>query len=211
MYVTTRNGQFTVMAVVTVMAGLVMWFVFSEDVIKNAPPKGDVIVAFGDSLTVGVGARPLHDYPSLISERLGKPIINAGKSGDTTAQALARLDEDVLALRPDVVIVLLGGNDLLQNVQRDITFSNLRTIITKIQDTGAVVVLVGIRGGFPLDPYAESFEKLHSDLEVAFVPNIMADVITRAELMSEDRIHPNDAGYAVFFDKLYPVIASLYE
>lgn len=189
----------------------VYWIFFSAVAITNAPPRGDVIVAFGDSLTVGVGAPLGQDYVSQVSARLEMPILNRGVSGNTSAQALARLENDVLSIRPDTVILLIGGNDFLQSVKMEETFKNIRTIVKKIQESGAVVVLVGIRGGVLSDPYYEAFESVHEEFGTAFVPNIMKGIVARSDLMSDDRIHPNDAGYARFADRIYPVLADLYK
>lgn len=82
--------------------------------VTNYPPKNGPIIALGDSLTVGVGATKGNDYVSQLSQKLDVPIINAGVSGITTRDAMARLERDVLSRNPSVVIVWLGGNDILQ-------------------------------------------------------------------------------------------------
>lgn len=81
--------------------------------ITNYPPPAGPIIAFGDSLTAGVGASSGQDYVSELERMSGRTIINAGVSGDSTADALERLDEDVLRYNPSTVIVFLGGNDLI--------------------------------------------------------------------------------------------------
>ncbi|HMO78256.1 MAG TPA: GDSL-type esterase/lipase family protein [Candidatus Paceibacterota bacterium] len=81
--------------------------------ITNYPPKNGPVVAFGDSLTAGVGATANQDYVSQLQRQAGVNIINAGVSGDTTAEALARLNRDVLVYNPSVVIIWLGGNDII--------------------------------------------------------------------------------------------------
>ena len=79
----------------------------------NLPPHGGLAwVAFGDSLTAGVGANPGKDYPALLSRELGIPIVNAGTSGHTTRDGLERLPQ-VLRMKPRVVLLCLGGNDSL--------------------------------------------------------------------------------------------------
>ncbi len=82
--------------------------------ITNYPPSNGPIIAFGDSLTFGVGASTGQDYVSQLSRKAGVNIVNSGVSGDTTRDALARLDRDVISQDPSVVIVWLGGNDILQ-------------------------------------------------------------------------------------------------
>jgi len=76
----------------------------------TAPSPRTTVVAFGDSITAGVGTSGGNDYVSLLSNRTDIPIITAGRSGDTTGAALARIDSAVLSRDADIVIVLLGGN-----------------------------------------------------------------------------------------------------
>ena len=112
-------------AVAAALAGLVAWLVLASGPAPARPTSGERIIAFGDSLVQGVGASPGHDIVSVLSRRLGVPIVNAGRSGDTTGAALTRLDSAVLSRNPRIVIVLLGGNDMLRRVPRATTFDNL--------------------------------------------------------------------------------------
>ena len=97
------------------------WWTASAVPRAAKPTSGRTIVAFGDSLVEGRGATPGRDFVSLLARRLNTRIVNAGRSGDTTAAALARLDSDVLSRDPKVVIVLLGGNDYLRRVPTEQT------------------------------------------------------------------------------------------
>lgn len=177
--------------------------------ITNYPPKGTTIVALGDSLTVGVGAsNPEHGYVGVLRERLNTSIINKGVSGDTTVDASARLEKDVLDLHPNIVIVLLGGNDYLKQIPQEETFNNLRSIILRIQRSGATVLLVGIRGGLLHDKFDKDFEALAEDTGSLFVPNALDEVFSDPKLMS-DEVHPNDAGYLKIADKIAPNLDGL--
>lgn len=172
--------------------------------ITNFPPKGESIIALGDSLTTGVGASSQeHNYVSLLEKRFNISITNKGKSGDTTHDALLRLDDDVLALHPDIVLVLLGSNDYLRQEPRRETFSNLRTIIARIQKEGAVVILIGARGGVLSDTFAKDFTALARETGSVFVPGVLDDIFGNAKFMS-DEVHPNDAGYLKMADKIAP-------
>ncbi len=102
---------------------------FSSPNIKNSNPSGENIICFGDSLTYGTGASGGMDYPAQLSKMISKPIINAGVPGDTTESALERLEKDVLSRDPRIVLITLGGNDLKNNVPKEIAFNNLKTII----------------------------------------------------------------------------------
>jgi lysophospholipase L1-like esterase len=164
-------------------------------------------VAFGDSLVQGVGASERHDFVSLLSERIGQPIINLGMSGNTTGDALARLP-GVLALDPKIVIVLLGGNDFLRKVPIDTTFANLDTIVDAIHERGAAVLLLGVRGGLLYDSYDERFKDFARDHRTGFVPNVLQGLLGNSKLMS-DGIHPNDIGYRLIADKVEPVLKKM--
>lgn len=172
------------------------------------PTAGTTVVAFGDSLVAGRGAQSGRDFVSVLSKRLGVPIINAGHSGDTTRAALARLDSDVLSRDPRIAIVLLGGNDYLRRVPIEETFANLTTIVDEIRSRGAAVVLVGVSVGMLSDPYAERYESLARQTTAALVPDILGGIIGHGDLMS-DAIHPNEQGYGIMADRLEPVLREL--
>ena len=172
------------------------------------PTAGQTIVAFGDSLVEGRGATPGHDFVSVLSRRLGVPIINAGRSGDTAGAALLRLDDAVLTRNPRVVIVLLGGNDFLRRVPREETFGHLATIVERIRQRGAAVVLVGVNVGLFSDSYAKEYEALARRTSAGLVPDILNGIIGHADRMS-DAIHPNDQGHEMIADRLESVLRDL--
>lgn len=166
-----------------------------------------VIVAFGDSLVSGYGASEGKDAFSVLSDLSGVPIRNFGVSGDTSVRSLARI-ETVLAEKPDIVIVLVGGNDALQRLPVSETEAAIGSIVERIKAEGSSPILVGIIGGFPTDPYAPVFERVSREYGVPLVPDILAGLIGREEFMS-DPIHPNDAGYAAIAERLLPVLEAV--
>jgi len=169
--------------------------------VKNLGSHGTNVVAFGDSLTAGYGAAPGEDYPSRLTPLIGVPVLNAGVSGDTTASALARIDEDVLAHDPRIVIVGLGGNDFLQRAELASTETNLRAIVRKIQARGAMVVLLGFR--FPsIGPsYEDLYARVASDEGCLLVPDLVHGILNDPSLKS-DEIHPNGRGYALMAERI---------
>jgi len=94
------------------------------DKIRNIDSAGETIICFGDSLTEGVGGAEGEDYPTVLSRLLALPVVNAGRRGNTTAQALQRLANAVLDKNPRLVIILLGGNDFLRQLPRPDDFSS---------------------------------------------------------------------------------------
>jgi acyl-CoA thioesterase I len=198
----------TSIAVVAIAALVTAWLLRTDRPHAARPTAGRQVVLFGDSLAEGRGATPDHDLAALLSERIGTAVINAGQSGDTTASALARLEPAVLARDPRIVIVLLGGNDYLRRMPADDTFRNLSTIVERIRQRGAAVVLVGVSVGLLRDPYRAEYEALARRTSAALVPDILGGIIGHGELMS-DAIHPNDRGYAMMADRLEPVVRDL--
>lgn len=193
--------QHTVWIGIILLVTASFFFFTSKPQIANYPPKNNTIVAFGDSLTQGVGATESNDYVSLLSNKIGTEIINKGISGNTSEQGLARID-DVLAENPGTTLVLFGGNDFLRKVPKDQTFQNLRTIITELQASGSMVVLLGIRGGLLTDQFESDFEDLAKETGSIYVPNTLEGIFDNTKLMS-DGIHPNNAGYIIMAEKIY--------
>ncbi len=177
--------------------------------IRNSSPASSVVVCFGDSLTAGYGASAGKDYPSQLSELLGMPVINAGVSGDTTRDALERLETDVLSTGPGMVFITLGGNDLKNRIPADEAFSNLRVIVEEIQNLGAMVIIGGIDIPLYGRGFGDRYRELASRTGAVLVPNVLGGIIGNRKLMS-DPIHPNDAGYQVmarmFYDAVKPYL-----
>lgn len=193
---------------VIVAIGIVVFLIFGrEREIKNYPPKQGPVVAFGDSLVEGVGSSKGNDFVSILSRKIDEPIINLGVSGNTTADGLKRIDE-VLVTEPRLVMVLLGGNDFLRKVPRKETFDNLKTIVTRIQERGAIVVLLGVRGGLFTDSADGLYEDLAKETGSAYVSNVLDGLFADSRYMS-DAIHPNDTGYIKVADRVYPILEKL--
>jgi acyl-CoA thioesterase-1 len=187
---------------------MLMWFFFFRTPsVTNYPSAGTDIVAIGDSLVYGTGSSKGNDFVSLLSKHIGQPIANLGVPGDTTADVVARLNK-LDAYKPKVVIVLVGGNDYLKRVQDDEVFSNLQTIVTDIQKRGAIVLLVGIRGGVLSDPYAARFKELARTYGTAYVQDALSGLLGNKEYMA-DQVHPNDQGYRRLAERIAPVLSDL--
>ena len=182
-----------------------LWYFAGRKTFYINPSRGEAVIAFGDSLMVGVGSTPRNDLVSLLSQRLNVPIINAGRSGDTTQDALARLTSDVSSNNPRVVLVLLGGNDVLRHIPKEVTFANLGTIIDRIHAQGAAVILIGVRGKLLLDDYQKEFKKLARTKQVRYIPDVLKGIFGNPSLMS-DEIHPNDKGYMQIAERVEPVL-----
>ncbi len=168
--------------------------------VKEGSIPYSTIICFGDSLTYGTGADQGKDYPSQLSIMIGKPLINAGVPGDTTASALKRLRRDVLSGSPDLVLITLGGNDLKNGVAKDVAFENLKRIVELTQEQGARVIIGGLK--FPLRDrgFARGYKEMADQTGAVLIPNILEDIIGRRNLMS-DPIHPNGDGYKIMAER----------
>lgn len=189
-----------------VLVGICLYFFFATSV-TNAPAKNDTIILFGDSLAFGYGATKGNDMASQLSRKLQKPVINMGVNGNTTGDGLARLNL-VLAQNPGIVIISLGGNDFLRKIDRTTTQTNLEQIITRLQDSGAVVILLGVRDQALFDGALDMFDELSEMYKTGYVPNILAGLVGDRRYMF-DAVHPNDTGYARIVERLYPLVIDL--
>ncbi len=169
------------------------------------PTAGTNIICFGDSLTAGTGATEGMDYPSQLSRRIGRPVINAGVPGDTTVDGLARLEDEVLSRSPRLVLITLGGNDLKNRMSREAAFENLAEIVQRIHETGAVAII----GGLDIPLYGRDFgagyRKLAKETGAVLIEDIFDGIMGHHSLMS-DPIHPNDAGYAIMAEHFHLAI-----
>lgn len=191
-----------ILLLVAIAGGVWAWRSFVPKHVANSPPPAGPIIAFGDSLTQGIGAGPGGTYPEQLSKLIGRPVINRGVAGETAEQALQRLDRDVLSQKPGVVLVCLGGNDLLQNKNPDAAFQALDSIVAQITDRGAMVVLIGVEGlMFVTENYGKRYKELVKRRQCLYVPDILKGIFSHGDLMS-DGIHPNTAGYAIFAKRI---------
>ena len=169
------------------------------------------IVAFGDSLTAGLGVSPEESYPSQLQQRLDEAgyryrVINAGVSGETTAGGLRRISW-VLSSKPRIVILELGANDGLRGLDLKETRSNLEQIIQRLQAAGVTVVLAGMKlpPNYGAD-YTARFSAIYPELahayHLALMPFFLEGVATQAGLNQADGIHPIGAGYRVIVQNL---------
>lgn len=177
-----------------------------------------VIVAFGDSLTAGLGVTPEDSYPARLQTRLRAEgyayrVVNAGSSGDTTAGGLRRVDW-ALKNKPDIVIVALGANDALRGQDLVSVRANLAAIVARFQKAGARVLVAGME----VPPnygarYAADFRRLFADValrhKTALMPFLLDGVAGNPRFNQPDGIHPTAEGYRIVVDRLWPYLAPL--
>jgi acyl-CoA hydrolase len=164
-------------------------------------PAGTPVLAFGDSVTYGVGARQGDDWPSLLAKKTGWFIENAGVSGDTALRAKERLPEALARFRPKLVLLELGGNDFLRRRGQAEVKEDLREMIRLAKASGAQVVLIAVPAFSLLAVVAQHpsdapiYAELAHEENVLLVADVFSDVLGEDNLRA-DRIHPNATGYA---------------
>ncbi len=161
------------------------------------------VVILGDSLAAGFEMPKGAGFVEVLSQRLGVEITNLGQSGATTSDSLPRVAQDVLPLKPALVIIELGGNDALRKIDPKTTRANLAQMISEVQAQGVPVMLLGVRGGLMSDGFAGMYEELATEYETAYVSDILEGLLTRPEL-KHDSIHPNAKGHQRLADKVEP-------
>jgi len=203
-----KKGPVILIIVAVLILSVGLYLKMHKVDVKNYPLiRYGTIIAFGDSLIEGVGSTKGNDLASLLSRGIGEEVINEGRSGDTTITALSRVN-DVLELDPKIVILLLGGNDYLKHVPKEETFQNLENMITIFQNKGAIVVLLGVRGGALKDNYDSDFEDLSRRMGTFYISNVLDGLLGKKEYMY-DTVHPNDAGYKMISERVLPILKDI--
>lgn len=178
---------------------------------RAAPPIQ--IVALGDSLTAGYGLAAKDGFVPQLQAALTKNgvaavIANAGVSGDTASDGLARLDWSV-PQGTDAVIVELGANDMLRGIKPEVTRAALDTILQRLTARHISVLLCGMRAAPNLGAeYAEAFERIYPELAVKYgvllYPFFLDGVAADPSLTQHDGLHPNPAGVGVIVRRILP-------
>ena len=162
-----------------------------------------VILAFGDSLTYGTGTNKESSYPSLLQQLSKRQVINAGIPGDVTAGGLERLAETIEEYQPQLLILCLGGNDMLRQKAAAEIESNLEAMIKISREQGVPVLLLGVPRPaiFGLES-ADFYYSLAQRMEIPLEAEIIPEVLSNRDLRS-DQIHPNSKGYRLLAEGVY--------
>lgn len=199
---------------------LLVHAVFAGAALISAPAYagGPLIWALGDSLTAGYGLLPKDGFTNQLEaglRRAGVPatVKNGGVSGDTSAQGRARLLWGLrgLGVKPDLVIVELGANDMLRGLPPAQARANLDMILTELHSRHIPVLLAGMRAAPNLGPnYVRGFEAMYPELarahRVPLYPFFLDGVATKRELLQADGLHPNARGTDIIVAKILPTV-----
>ena len=169
---------------------------------KESPlPSGAKVLALGDSLTAPHGVQPQEAWPTLLAQKTGWQVVNGGVSGNTSAQALERLPALLEEHQPQLVLLTLGGNDMLRKQPQGQTVANLGRMIDMARAKGAKVVLLAtpkpsIAGAVlsNLSP-PEYYAEIAKDKKLPLIEDAISEVLSDTALKG-DQLHPNAAGHA---------------
>ena len=181
-----------------------------------------LVLAFGDSLYAGYGLKegvsasmPAHVETLLRAQGINATVVNAGVSGDTTSAGRKRMTFalDKLPRKPDLVLLGLGGNDVLRQIPVAETRANLVAMMGELRQRGIPVVLTGMRAPPNLGPdYVGKFDAIYPELarqyRAELDPFVLAGVLGDRRLMLPDGIHPNASGIDIMATRIAPLVAS---
>lgn len=168
------------------------------------------VVAFGDSLIEGIGAKQSYGFISRLDDELGVTIHNAGVRRMRTDTALPLLEESVLSFEPKLVIISLGGNDAIRDIPIEQTRDNFFSIIQSITNTGSHVMLLGVHSSLLEEDYGPIYDelKLFFQDDITIVEDFYDPVHLKPKYLF-DPLHPNDEGHALLAAELKPELQTL--
>jgi acyl-CoA thioesterase-1 len=186
--------------------------------IGASPAAAERVVILGDSLSDAYNMPREAGWVARLDRRLGDAhtVIDGSISGDTSAGAVSRIDGLLSTHQPDVLIIILGGNDGLRGLPPSRLEANLATLIERGRDAGAVVALMQIRLPPNLGPvYIRRFEAVYPSLaeryDVELIPFFLADLFDDPGMMMADGIHPSEAAQPKLADFMEPRVRALIE
>ncbi len=171
----------------------------------NFVPDNGVILSFGDSLTVGVGAAGEHSYPNVLANLSGRKVIGSGVSGEETSEGLVRLASVLENENPNLLILLEGGNDILRNRNMQAIKKNLAAMIEMAQSRSIEVVLVGVPEKKLFLGVAPIYEELAVEYDLVFSDDLLSDLLSSNQYKS-DAVHLNQQGYKKMAESIYDLL-----
>lgn len=163
------------------------------------------ILAFGDSLTYGYGAKPNQSYPAHLSKLLNLEVINEGISGEVSKDGLRRLADLLDEYQPQLLILCHGANDMLKKQNLDNMERNLSNMIEMAQQRDIQVVMMSVPEASLFLPDIAQYQSLAEKYNIPLENDIIKEVVKQAALRS-DAIHPNAAGYSLIAEALYALL-----
>jgi len=186
--------------------------VFSSIVLSScSSPKlepiheGGTILAFGDSLTSGVGTSKINSYPSVLEELTDLKVVNSGISGETSDVGLKRFETEIERVVPDLIILIEGGNDILQNRSHEQIKQNIESMIQIALEREIPVVLIGIPEKNLFSSSASFYQELADEHQLVFDGEVIGD-LQRSLTLKSDHVHFNKKGYRKMAESIYELL-----
>jgi len=169
---------------------------------KLPPLASDaVMLAFGDSLTFGTGAREEESYPAQLARLVGRKVVREGVPGEVSAAGLARLPAVLDEHHPKLLLLCHGGNDFLQRKPKAEAAQNVRAMIRLARERGIEVLLIGTpEPGLTVSP-PEFYVEIAKEFKIPYEGDVMGKVLRDSGLKS-DQVHPNAQGYKVIAERV---------
>ena len=171
----------------------------------NYVPQDGTIVAFGDSLTVGVGAAPAESYPSVLAQLSQRMVISAGVSGEETTAGQKRLVQVLEETTPNVLILLQGGNDILRNRSMQSVKQNLAAMIELAHSKSIDVVLIGVPAKKLFSDVAPLYTELADEYRLVFAEELLSGLLRDSQYKS-DPVHLNKQGYRKLAEEIHELL-----
>lgn len=168
------------------------------------------VIAFGDSLVEGLGSEDLVGFVGRLEQQFGITIYNAGHRRDKTGDLLRRLDADVLAYHPKIVIVVIGGNDAVRLTPESEILANLDELFSRLTGAGVTVIFGEVTDDIFFRERNIRMKQLADTYGVHYVPGLMENVFWTIS-NKFDPLHPDDRGYQLMADRITPVLRAVME
>ena len=209
--------------IIFIFVGVFYFFINKNNVSEKeaniSNSKGlQTILAFGDSLTFGLGVETVDSYPVVLDKKIKEEgfsnyeIVKFAKSGDTSEMGLVKVDKALSDFKPNLVLLEFGANDFLQKIPAETAYKNISTMIEKIKAERVQVVLIGIEPPSLLPnsltgEYRKIYRDLANEYGIVYVKNFLDGVLLDKKYTQEDRMHPNKDGYKKIVDEnIWPVL-----
>lgn len=165
-------------------------------------PENAVILAFGDSLTYGTGSSDRDNYPSILSERVALEVINEGLPGEISQDGAERLPALLDEYRPDLIILIHGGNDMLRKIPRAETVANITQMVTEARQRNIEVIMLGVPQPHLFSLKSADFYQIIAEtqrvpIDLETLPSVLGDTALKSDL-----IHPNADGYRLIAENI---------
>lgn len=159
------------------------------------------MLAFGDSLTYGTGAREEESYPAQLARMVGRKVVREGIPGEVSAAGLARLPAVLDEHQPKLLLLCHGGNDFLRRMPKTEAAANVRAMIRMARERGIDVLLIGTPEiGFMLTP-PEFYAEIAKEFRIPYEGDILGKVLRDSSLKA-DQVHPNAQGYRLIAERV---------